>query len=94
MLFAAYRLAFLFRRPLHELKMGMSEFAAWLAYLNLEPPDEGDNRRTAALMAQITNMSGRSLPDKKRVSADDFLGKKSKRQTAAEQLAFMKSLGK
>ena len=44
-------------------------------------------------MATITNMSGRSLPNKKTVSVDDFLGKPKPPQTAAQQIAFMKSLG-
>jgi len=63
--------------------------------MSIEPPEEGDNLRTASLMAQITNMSGRSLPDKKMVQPSDFYGKPKpppKPQSAAEQIAFMRSL--
>lgn len=85
-------MALLLGKTLSEIKeMSWEEFMYWTAYLAIEPPDEGDNKRTAALMAQITNMSGRSLPDKKFVDADDFLGKK-KQQTAEQQLAFMRSI--
>lgn len=93
MLLAAFRLAFYFHRPISELNMSMREFYAWLAYLKIEPPEQIANHRTAMVLAQITNTAGRALPDKKFVSADDFLGKK-KPQTAAEQITFMKSLGK
>jgi hypothetical protein len=48
--------------------------------------------RTAALLAQITNMSGKSLREGKSVSIHDFLGK-PKRQSMEEQIAFMKGLG-
>lgn len=72
--------------------MSCEEFMYWTAYLELEPPEMPALRRTAAIMAQITNMAGRSLPDKKFVDADDFLGTK-KRQTMEEQLAFMRGLG-
>lgn len=73
--------------------MSLRQFYMWLAYLKIEPPEESANHRTAMVLAQITNTAGRALPDKKFVSADDFLGKK-KQQTAADQIAFMKSLGK
>lgn len=55
--------------------------------MQIEPPDEGDNARTASLLAQITNMAGRALPDKKMVKPSDFLGKPTK-QTEQEQQAF------
>lgn len=71
--------------------MSMQEFLHWTAFLEMEPPDEADNRRTAALLAQITNMAGRSLPKGKTVSVDDFLGKKP--QTARDQINFLKGLG-
>ena len=48
--------------------------------------------RTAALMAQITNMSGKSLPKGKTVSVDDFMGKSKKGQSIDDQIAFFKSL--
>jgi hypothetical protein len=69
----------------------LREFFMWLAYLKMEPPEEAENVRMAALMAQITNMAGRSLPGKKFVDAEDFLGGKQQ-QTLDEQKAFMKSM--
>lgn len=94
MLLAAFRLAFYFRRPVSELNISLREFYHWLHYLKLEPPDEGERQRFAALMAQMTNMSGKSLKQGHTVTADDFLGKPKeiKRQTAEEQIAFMKGL--
>lgn len=75
-----------------ELDITWEEFVYWQAYLQIEPPDQRDNERTAAVLAQITNMSGKSLEDGKTVTADDFLGK-GKVQTAEEQIAFMRGLG-
>ncbi len=72
--------------------MTWTEFCHWQAYLRMEPPGQADNRRTAALMAQITNMSGRALPKGKIAEADDFLGGKTG-QSAAEQIAFMRAMG-
>jgi len=80
-------------KTVSELDMTWEEFVYWQAYLRLEPPEQGDNQRTAALLAQITNMAGRSLPDRKRVKPEDFLGT-GKPQTMEEQIAFMKGLGK
>ena len=89
-----FRLAFLLRKTLSEMDMSWREFMYWNAHLKLEPPDEGDNRRAAALMAQITNMSGKSLRDGKTVTAEDFLGaRKTHVQSMEEQIAFMKSIG-
>ena len=76
-----------------ELDMTWDEFVYWQAFLRLEPPEQGDNQRTAALLAQITNMSGKSLKQGKSVSIDDFLGK-PKRQSMEDQIAFMKGLGR
>lgn len=73
--------------------MSWREFLHWQAYLRMEPPDEADNARTAAVLAQITNMAGRSLPNNERVKPEDFLGK-TKKQTLEQQIAFMKGLGK
>ncbi len=75
--------------------MSWREFHYWQAYLHIESPERGANERTAAIMAQITNMSGRALPDKEMVSADDFLGaaKKTPQQSIQDQINFMKSLG-
>ena len=90
-----FRLALLLGKTVSEMNMSWREFLYWQAYLNIENPERGDNQRTAAIMAQITNMSGRSLPDKKMVSVDDFLGteKKSLQQSMQDQIDFMKSLG-
>ena len=74
------------------MDMSWREFPYWNAYLQLEPPDRGDNQRTAALMAQITNMSGKSLKEGKTVSPDEFLGKTVKKQSMEDQIAYMKSL--
>lgn len=72
--------------------MSRREFNSCLAYLSIEPPEEGDNRRTASLMAQIANFAGRQLKEGKHVSADDYLGKPKTKQTAQEQIAFLKGL--
>ena len=90
-----FRLALLLGKTISEMNMSWREFSYWQAYFKIEPPEEGDNRRTAALMAQITNMSGRVLPDRKTVSPDDFFGNSaSNQQSMDEQIAFMKSMGK
>ena len=57
----------------------------------MEPPDQSENARAAAIMAVITNMSGKSLPKGQSVKADDFLGRSG--QTAEQQIEFLKSLG-
>lgn len=91
-----YRLAFLLKRPVSELRITWREFMHWQAYLRMEPPDEGDNQRTAALLAQITNMAGRSLPDRKKVKPEDFLRtseKEQARQDEEDQKAFLRALG-
>lgn len=89
-----FRLAFLLGKTLSEMDMSWREFMYWNAYLKLEPPDEGENQRSAALMAQITNMSGKSLRDGKTVTADDFLGRRAiNTQSMEDQIAFMKSMG-
>lgn len=93
MLFAVYRLAFYFKRPVSELNITWREFLHWQAYFGINPPEEGDNQRTALLLAQITNMSGRSLPDRKRVNPEDFMRKREKPQTAQDQKAFILGLG-
>jgi hypothetical protein len=78
--------------------MSWREFVHWQAYLQIEPPDKAAAERTAVLLAQITNMSGRILPGKKTVKPDDFLSglgfdvAPPRPQTMEEQLAFMKSL--
>ena len=89
-----FRLALLLGKTLSELDMSWREFQHWQAYLDIEPPDKGDNARTAALLSQITNMSGRSLPANKRVEPSDFLGKsEAHSMTTDQQIDFMKSLG-
>jgi len=72
--------------------MPLDEFIYWQAFLTMEPPGQDDDRRFAGLMAQITNMSGRSLREGKTVKASDFLGKVKRAQTAEEQIAFLKGL--
>jgi len=98
-LVGVFRLALLLGKTVSELNMSWREFQYWQAYLQIEPPDEGDNRRTAMLLAQITNMAGRMLPDKKTVTPNDFLSglgvtAKPKGQSMQDQIAFMKSIGK
>ena len=88
-----FRLALLLGKTVSELNMSWREFTYWQAYLNLEPPEQSANERCAALMAQFTNMSGRSLPGKRTVKPSDFLGKPEKPQTMEDQIAFMKTLG-
>jgi len=72
--------------------MTRREFNQALAFLQMNPPEETANIRTASIMAQIANFSGRSLPDKKMVSADDYLGRKKQAQTAEEQKEFLRSI--
>ena len=73
--------------------MTWREFTYWMAYLELEPPEQADNYRSAMMLAQMTNMSGRSLPEGKRVKPEDFLGKAEPvAQSEHEQKAFMQSL--
>ena len=88
-----FRLALLLGKTVSELNMSWREFTYWQAYLNLEPPDKGAQERCAAVLAQITNMSGRSLPNKRTVKPSDFLAKPKPQQTMQEQIAFMKTLG-
>ena len=81
------------------MNMSWREFSYWQAYFKIEPLEEGDNKRMAALLAQITNMSGRVLPDRKSVKPEDFFGGSEKpstdqSQSMEEQIAFMKSMGK
>lgn len=87
---AVFRLAAFLGKTVRELDISWTEFMHWQAYLEAEPPEQGAVHRTAAVLAQIANFSGRSLPDGKRVKASDFLPKKA--QTAQQQKAFFKSL--
>lgn len=63
-----------------------------MAYLEMEPPEQGDQYRTALLLERITNMSGKSV--KKPVKVEDFMPKAPKKmaQTMEEQKAFFRSL--
>ena len=79
-------------KTVSELDMPWDEFVYWQAFLRLEDPEEPANKRTAALLAQITNMSGKSLPKGKTVTADDFIGAPKKAQSMEDQIAFFKSL--
>ena len=91
---AAFRLASHLGKTLSELDITWEEFVYWQAYFHLEPPEEPAMQRTAAILAQITNMSGKSLPKGKTVTADDFIGRKSNVQSIEDQIAFFKTLGK
>ena len=73
------------------MNISRREFNQALAYLQIEPPEEGDNKRAASLMAQISNWSGRC---RKWLTADDYLGKEEPKpmQTAEDQKAFMRGL--
>lgn len=76
-----------------ELDITADEFLYWQAFLTLEPPEDSANQRAAAIMATITNMSGRSLKDGRKVSAEDFYGEKGEFvQDAADQIALLKGL--
>lgn len=90
-----FRLALLLGKTVSELKMSWREFSYWQAYLKIENPERAADVRTASLMAQISNMAGRALPDRKMLSAADFLGetKKTPEQSMQEQIDFMKGLG-
>lgn len=85
-----FRLAAFLGKTVAEMNISWREFVYWQAYMDAEPPEAGANARTASVMAQIANFSGRSLPDGKRVKPDDYLPKKP--QTAEQQKAFFKSL--
>jgi len=74
--------------------MSRREFNQCLAYLQIEPPEHGDNVRTASLMAQIGNFAGKSLKKGTTLTADDYLGKSKPEQTAEEQQAFLRGLNK
>ena len=87
---AVFRLAAFLGKTVRELDISWSEFVYWQAYLDAEPPEQGATHRTAAVLAQIANFSGRALPDGKRVKAADYLPKKP--QTAKQQKAFFQSL--
>ena len=88
---AVFRLAVLLGKTVGEIDMSWQEFIYWQAYMMIEPPERPANQRTAALMAQITNMSGKSLKDGKTMTADDFLGGR-KGQSMADQIAYMKGI--
>ena len=90
---ATFRLAGYLGKTIGELDISWDEFVYWQAFFHLEPIDESDNRRAAAIMAQITNMSGKSLKEGKTVTPDDFLGK-SQRQSMHDQIAFFKAISK
>ncbi len=91
---SVFRLAVLLGKTVGELNMSWREFLYWQAYLKLEPPDKGDNERTAAILTQITNMSGRALPPRKMVEPADFLvAPKTATQSMQDQIDYMKSIG-
>ena len=86
-----FRLASHLGKTVSELDITWDEFIYWQAYFGIEPADEAATQRTAMILAQITNMSGRSMPKGKMVGPEDFLGK-PKEQTAEDQIAFMRSI--
>ena len=88
---AAFRLASHLGKTIQELDITWDEFVYWQAFFGIEHPEEAANQRTAALLAQITNMSGKSLKDGVKVTADEFLGKPQK-QSIESQIAFFKSM--
>ena len=94
MLMAAFRLASHLGKTIDELDITWDEFIYWMAFLHLEPVEEPANMRTASLLAQITNMSGKSLRDGKTVTPDDFYRKKPIKQSIDEQISFFKSMSK
>jgi hypothetical protein len=87
---AVFRLAAYLGKTVGELDMTWREFIYWQAFLDEEPPERAANMRTAALMAQIANYAGKSLPKGKMVKPSDYLPRKP--QTAAQQKAFFMSL--
>lgn len=48
--------------------------------------------RIAVLLAQITNMSGKSLRDGKSMSPEDFLGGSQRAQSMEEQIEMFKKM--
>lgn len=88
-----FRLAWHFKRPVSELNLSWREFAHWMAFLQLEPPDAAENYRLAVLLSQMTNISGKSLPKGKKVKPEDFLPKPAeKEQDSSMQKQFFMSL--
>lgn len=86
---AWHRMAAFFRDP--HLDLTWQQFCDWQAYFEMEPPDYGDNLRTAILAERITNMAGRA--SKKTAKVADFMpNAKPKGQSAAEQKAFLRGL--
>lgn len=72
--------------------MTRREFNQALAFLQLNPPEEPANTRTAHLMAQIANFAGKSLQKGRTAKAEDYLSKPKQKQTAKDQIAFLKGL--
>lgn len=86
-------------KTIGELDITWDEFIYWQAFFGIEHPEEAANQRTASILAQITNMSGKSLKDGVKVTADEFLGKPIKnqptrKQSIEAQIAFFKSMSK
>ena len=85
-----FRLAAFLGKTVAEMRISWREFVYWQAYMDAESPEAAANARTASVLAQIANFSGRSLPDGKRVKPADYLPRKA--QSATQQKAFFKSL--
>lgn len=80
------------KRPVSELRMSWREFNLWQAYLNVENPEERQDRRLASLMAHISNMAGKQMADGKTAHPDDFLGIR-REQSAEDQIRIMEAIG-
>ena len=82
-----FRLALSLGKTVSELSRNITarEFASWLAYFEIEPPDERDDQRMAVTCATIAQCAGN------KVTPDDFLGNK-KQQTVEEQIAILKQV--
>jgi hypothetical protein len=88
-----FRLALRLGKTKQELirDLGPRELGEWMAYFDLEPPDEHHEQMFGALMAGMYNSSGNS---RKAYQAKDFLPKRErlfesvelKRKRAADQI--------
>jgi len=70
--------------------MTWRQFNQALAYLQMNPPEQAANHRTASLMAQIANFAGKSLKEGKTVKPSDYLSKP--KQSSVQQKEFLKRI--
>ena len=82
-----FRLALTLGKTVGELSRELTarEFASWLAYFEIDPPDKRDDERMAMTCATIAQCAGN------KVTPDDFLGRKEP-QTIDDQIAILKSV--